>query len=259
MSTLVSKNPATGEVLKELKTTLPDALPGIFLQARLAQEKWSNTPLRERSQYLIQLRETILDQVEEITDLISKENGKPKFEAMSNELLPCVDLLSFFAKKGPKVLKNKRIHLFLMKHRKSYLNFWPLGVVSIISPWNYPFLLPFGELVMALIAGNAVVFKPSEITPLVGLKIQSLIDESGFPQNLVQTVIGDGALGAAVIAQQPAKIFFTGSVATGKKIMSQASQYLIPVNLELGGKDAMIVLPDADLDFATSAALWGGS
>jgi len=130
-------------------------------------------------------------------------------------------------------------------------------VVAIISPWNYPFLLPFGEILMALVAGNAVVFKPSEITPLTGLKIQELCNQAGFPEHLIQTVLGDGGLGAAIIEQKPAKIFFTGSVSTGKKVMAAAAQHLIPVNLELGGKDAMIVLPDADLDFATSAALWG--
>jgi acyl-CoA reductase-like NAD-dependent aldehyde dehydrogenase len=144
-----------------------------------------------------------------------------------------------------------------VRHRKSYLNFWPLGVVAVISPWNYPFLLPFGDIVMALAAGNAVVFKPSEVTPLSGLKIQEAVDSAGFPPHLLQTVIGDGALGAALVKARPAKIFFTGSVATGKRIMAAAAENLTPVNLELGGKDPMIVLPDANLDFATSAALWG--
>jgi acyl-CoA reductase-like NAD-dependent aldehyde dehydrogenase len=110
---------------------------------------------------------------------------------------------------------------------------------------------------MALVAGNAVVFKPSEVTPLIGLKIQEICNEAGLPPYLLQTLIGDGALGAAIIQNRPGKIFFTGSVPTGKKVMSAASEHLIPVNLELGGKDAMIVLPDADIDFATSAALWG--
>jgi succinate-semialdehyde dehydrogenase/glutarate-semialdehyde dehydrogenase len=145
-----------------------------------------------------------------------------------------------------------------MKHRESYLNYWPLGVIAVITPWNYPFLLPMGELVMGVLSGNAIIFKPSEVTPLIGLRIQELFEDAGFPKGLISTVIGDGAIGAAIIDQRPAKIFFTGSVATGKKIMRQASDHLIPVNLELGGKDPMIVLADADLDFATSAALWGG-
>jgi succinate-semialdehyde dehydrogenase/glutarate-semialdehyde dehydrogenase len=258
MSVIVSRNPATGAVLREIGATAPDQLPAIFERARQAQARWAALPIHKRARVLIQLRETILNHVDEVTDLISAENGKPRFEAMANELLPSVDMLTFFAKKGPKILRNHRIPMGLMKHRASYLNYWPLGVVAVISPWNYPFMLAFGEIVMALIAGNAVIFKPSEVTPLVGLKIQELADEAGLPPNVLQTLVGDGALGAAIIQQKPAKIFFTGSVATGKKIMAAAAEHLIPVNLELGGKDAMIVLPDADLDFASSAALWGG-
>lgn len=257
MSILVSRNPATGEVLRELATTRLEDLPLIFEKARFAQAQWAATSVRNRASHLIQLRETLLNHVDDIVDLLSKENGKPRTEALISEVIPSVDLLTYFAKKAPKLLKNKKIPMALMKHRKSYLHYWPVGVVAVISPWNYPFLLPFGDILMALVAGNAVVFKPSEVTPLIGVKIQELCSEAGLPNYIVQTVIGDGSLGAAIIQQKPGKIFFTGSVATGKKIMAAAAEHLIPVNLELGGKDAMIVLPDADLDFATSAALWG--
>lgn len=252
------KNPATGETLRELELTSTDSLDAVFGRARAAQAIWGQVTLKERARALLHLRETLIDRVDEIAELVSNENGKPRFEAMTNEVFAAVELLTYFAKKGPKLLQDETIPMGLMKHRKSYLNYWPLGTVCVITPWNYPFLMPMGEIVMAALAGNAVVFKPSEVTPLVGLKIQELFEQSGFPKNLIQTVIGDGALGAAIIEKKPAKIFFTGSVATGKKIMAQASKYLIPVNLELGGKDPMIVLPDADLDYATSAALWGG-
>jgi succinate-semialdehyde dehydrogenase/glutarate-semialdehyde dehydrogenase len=258
MGTLASINPATGQTIRELTTTDLAELPAIFARAREAQQRWAALPVKQRARTLLYIREAILNRVDDLVDLISQENGKPRFEAMSNELLPSVDLLTYFAKKSPALLRDKRITLMVMRHRKSYLNYWPMGVVTVISPWNYPFLLPFGEIAMALVAGNAVVFKPSEVTPLIGLKIQELCDEAGLPPNLLQTVIGDGTVGAAIIEQKPAKIFFTGSVATGKRIMAAASKHLIPVNLELGGKDAMIVLPDADIDFATSAAAWGG-
>lgn len=257
MAQLISRNPATGETLRELEMTPISDLPRIFEQARAAQVKWAALSPKKRARYLIYLREALLNHVDELADLISRENGKPRFEAMANELIPSVDMLGYFSRRTPKLLRDHTIPMTLMKHRKSYLNYWPLGVVAIISPWNYPFLLPFGEILMALAAGNAVVFKPSEITPLTGLKIQELCGEAGIPEHLLQTVLGDGSAGAAIIEQKPGKIFFTGSVATGKKIMAAAAQHLIPVNLELGGKDAMIVLPDADLDFATSAALWG--
>ncbi len=258
MAKLTSRNPATNEIIQEIEVTHAEHLPEIFQRAHAAQIHWATFPIRKRSEFLIHLRETLLNHVDDLVTLISEENGKPNYEAMVNEILPCLDMLTHFAKRAPKLLQNRTIPLTLMKHRKSYLNYWPLGVVAIISPWNYPFLLPFAEILMAIVSGNAVVFKPSEATPLIGLKIQELCNEAGLPPYVLQTVIGDGSIGAAIIQQKPNKIFFTGSVATGKKIMAAAAEYLIPVNLELGGKDAMIVLPDADLDYATSAALWGG-
>jgi succinate-semialdehyde dehydrogenase/glutarate-semialdehyde dehydrogenase len=258
MTTIPSINPATGQILREIEVTRPDDLPGVFARAREAQKAWGALSAKTRARHLFQLRETLLNHIDDVAQVISQETGKPVFEAMINDLLPSVDCLTFFAKHGPHLLRNRRINLSLMKHRRSYLNYWPLGVVVVISPWNYPFYLPFADIVMALIAGNAIVFKPSEVTSQVGLKIQELCDEAGLPSQVIQTVIGDGAVGAALIQQKPNKIFFTGSVPTGKKVMAAAAEHLIPVNLELGGKDAMIVLPDANLDFATSAALWGG-
>jgi succinate-semialdehyde dehydrogenase/glutarate-semialdehyde dehydrogenase len=254
---LVSKNPATGETLRELDTTPVDQLATLFAQARAAQAVWATTSPKKRARALLNLRETVINQSDAIAALISNENGKPKFEALSNEVFPVVDSLTYFGHRGPGMLRDRPLKLGLMKHRKSYLQYWPLGVVAIISPWNYPFLLPFGEIITAILAGNAILFKPSEHTPLIGLKIQELLELSGFPPHLLQTIIGDGALGAALIQQKPAKVFFTGSGATGKKIMAAAAEHLIPVNLELGGKDPMIVLADANLEYASSAALWG--
>ncbi len=258
MELIYSRNPATGETLQEFSSTPIDALPKIFQQARAAQEQWASLPPKKRAQKLLFLRETLISNADSIIELISKETGKPRFEAMIAELIPVIETLTYFSSRGPRLLKDKRIKLRLFKHRTSYLNHWPLGVVAVISPWNYPFILPFADIIMALMAGNAVVFKPSEATPSIGLRIQSLCEEAGLPAHLVQTVLGTGTVGAAIIQQKPAKIFFTGSVPTGKKIMAAAAEHLIPVNLELGGKDAMIVLPDADLDYASSAALWGG-
>lgn len=241
----------------ELDITPLEALPEIFKKARDAQSRWGALPVKNRARILIQIREAILNQADPLIDLIVKENGKPRFEAISNELLPAVELVTFYAKVSNRALKDRSISMGLMKHRKSYLNYWPLGVVVIISPWNYPFSIPFGEIIMALVAGNAVIFKPSEYTPFVGLKIQEVCENAGLPLEVLQTVIGDGKLGAALIQQKPNKIFFTGSVATGRRIAVAAAEHLLPVNLELGGKDPMIILPDVDLDFASSAALWG--
>lgn len=257
MSKLICRNPATGETLREIDTTPIESLPEVFARARQAQQIWAQRRPKERASVLLDLREGLISQADEFVEILVKENGKPRLEALANEVVPCVDLLTYFAGCAPRALRDHPIPGRLMRHRKSYLNYWPVGVVLVISPWNYPLLLPFGDILMGLVTGNAIVFKPSEITPLVGLRIQELCDRVGVPSGLVQTVVGDGSLGAALIQQKPNKVFFTGSVATGKKIMAAAAEHLIPVNLELGGKDPMIIMPDADLDFASSAALWG--
>ncbi|HTL12353.1 MAG TPA: aldehyde dehydrogenase family protein, partial [Bdellovibrionota bacterium] len=260
MQQLEVRDPATDEVIRVLDVTPIDQLPAIFARVRSAQTHWARFSPRDRARKLLDLREAILNHLDELVDLISKENGKPRTETLSCDLLPSVELLTYFARRGGRLLKDQRVHIRnpLLQHRSSTLQYWPLGVVAVISPWNFPFLLPFGEIAMALVAGNGVVFKPSEYTPLVGLKIQELCEEAGFPPGIIQTVVGDGKVGAAIIDQKPNKIFFTGSVPTGKRIMEAAAKHLIPVCLELGGKDPMIVLADADLDYASSAALFGG-
>lgn len=258
-STLVSLNRLTGQPLGEVPRTRPEDLPGVFATARAAQARWAELTPKKRAQSIYNLRETILNHRDDIAVLVTQETGKPIFESWSADIVPAVETLSYFARRAPKLLKDRTLWLGnpLLLHRKSYLSYAPLGVVAVISPWNFPFFLPLGEIVMALLAGNAVVFKPSEVTPLVGAKIQSLCDEAGLPKGILQTLQGDGTLGQALVEARPDKIFFTGSVATGKRIAQTAAQHLTPINLELGGKDAMIVLPDADLDYATSAALWG--
>lgn len=257
---IISRNPMTGSILKEIPRAPTSELGEVFRRSARAQADWAKVPVKVRAKKLIQLREVLVRKADSLAETIHLENGKPEFEAYSCEILPALELLTFCAILAPRALKNKSISIRnpFLAYRKSYLNFWPLGTVAVIAPWNYPFFLAFGDIVMAVVAGNSVVFKPSEYTPWVGQRIQELFDEAGFPVDLVQTVQGDGSLGAAIIDHKPAKVFFTGSVRTGKAIMAQAAQYLIPVVLELGGKDAMVILPDSDLDYATSAALWGG-
>ena len=260
MDFILARNPKSGELLKEIAKTSLSTLPQVFVRASQAQKLWSTLTVKKRAQKLLHLREVLARRVDELAEVIHQENGKPVIEALTSEILPALELLTFYAEVASQGLKDHSITLRnpFMRYRKSTINYWALGTVAVISPWNYPFFLAFGDIAVAVLTGNAVVFKPSEFTSLVGQKIQELFDESGFPIDLVQTLYGEGDLGSAIIDQKPAKIFFTGSVRTGKAIMKQASQYLIPVTLELGGKDAMIVLPDANLDYATSAALWGG-
>ena len=154
MTQLTSKNPATGEVIEVLETTPPESLAVIFEKARAAQSRWSVVSPKKRAELLFQTREVLLNHVDDCAELISNENGKPPFEAMINELLPSADMLTYFGKKAPKLLRDKSIKLVMMKHRKSYLQYWPLGVVAVISPWNYPFFLPFADILTALVTGK---------------------------------------------------------------------------------------------------------
>lgn len=257
METLTSRNPATGEIIQTIEQTPLESLQEILGRARQAQKQWALVPPKERMNYFLNVREYVLNNLDQIADLICLENGKPKFEAIVNDIIPALDLLTHYAKRAPKLLKNRSISMRLMKHKKSYLQFWPKGVVAVIAPWNYPFSIPFGEIALALMSGNAVVFKPSEVTPLTGLKLVEIFEQGCFPKHLLQAFVGGPAHGAALVQSDIDKIFFTGSVATGKKVMAAAAQRLTPVVLELGGKDPMVILPDAELDFATSAALWG--
>lgn len=257
METITSRNPATGEAISDIPQTSIDSISTMIDSARIAQKTWCLIDLKDRQKIFINAREYILDNMDSIADLISRENGKPKFEAIVHDILPALELLTEYTRRAPALLKDKKIPLKLMKHRQSYLQFWPKGVVAIVAPWNFPFSIPFGEIVLGLLAGNAVIFKPSEVTSLIGLKIAEIFDQACLPKNLLQLVIGDPLRGAALVKSRVDKIFFTGSVATGKRVMATAADSLTPVVLELGGKDPMIVMADADLDFATSAALWG--
>lgn len=209
---------------------------------------------------LRRLRDAIFERREDIADVVTRETGKPRVEAIFAEILLALDTADFLARQAPRWLRPERVphHNLALKAKSGWLEFAPQGVVAIISPWNFPFSIPMTEVIPALVAGNAVVLKPSELTPSTGALVGELIKRAGFPAGLVQVVQGDGAIGAAIIEAVPGKVFFTGSVATGRRIAEACASKLIPSVLELGGKDAMIVLADADLDVASSAAVWGG-
>jgi acyl-CoA reductase-like NAD-dependent aldehyde dehydrogenase len=201
----------------------------------------------------------------EIVDAISGETGKPRAEATFAEILVVLDTVEFVAKRAPSWLRPVRVphHNLVMKAKRGWLEYDPYGVLAILSPWNYPFSIPMLEIVAGLAGGNAVLLKPSEMTPRTGQLIGELVRAAEFPEALVQVVQGGGELGAALIGSdaagaRPDKVFFTGSVETGRRIAEVCGRALIPSVLELGGKAAMIVLADANLETASSAAVWGG-
>ncbi|MCL5267977.1 MAG: aldehyde dehydrogenase family protein [Bacteroidetes bacterium] len=254
-----SLDPATGNLMGEVETTSPDSIRGIIAEARTAQLEWSQLSLRKRSHLLQQFAEILLSRKKIVAELISRENGKPVAESYTSEIIPVLDIVKYYTSRSAKAIKDRRVHnrIPLMKTKKAFVRYEPYGVIGIISPWNYPLLLPLGQIIPALLTGNAVVFKPSEYTPLVGDLIAQFLWEAGIPRKIFNIVQGGGDVGAALLSSKINKMFFTGSTTTGKKISELAAKTLMPLSLELGGKDAMIVLDDADIDSAASGALWG--
>ena len=256
---IVSIDPSTGE--ENGRVPLMDAaeVTGAVSRGRDAQPAWAKLSYQERGHFILRAREIVLEQLEEIAKQISRETGKPITEAISMEIVPTLDLMHYFASNTKKLLDRSRIGLgqYNLMARSSYIVYKPLGVVGIISPWNFPWATPLDEVVMALMGGNAVVVKPSEFTPLTALKIEDIFKQAQLPDGLVQIVTGDGSTGAALVDAGVNKIMFTGSVNTGKRVAETAAKHLTPVVLELGGKDPMIVLDDANLENAARAALWG--
>ena len=257
---IISYDPATGEEVGRVPRLSAAEVSAACVRAREAQRAWASLSFKERGRIVLRARATALDEMEAIARLISRESGKPVAEAISMELVPTLDLMQFFARRTQKLLRPEKLDIgqWGLMGRTSRIVYRPLGVVGIISPWNFPWGIPLGEVVMALMAGNAVVLKPSELTPLVGLKIGEVFARAGLPEGLLQVLTGDGQTGAALVESGVDKIMFTGSVATGRRVAEAAARRLIPCVLELGGKDPMIVLDDANLETAASAAVWGG-
>ena len=256
---IISYNPATGEEFGRVENTSAEDVQAAVKKGREAFQTWRKTSFATRKKFIMKAREVILAEMDEIARLISDESGKPVAEALSMEIAPVLDLMQYFARNAEKLLKPRKIGIGLygLLGRVSKIIYQPLGVVGIIPAWNYPFSIPLGEAVMSLMAGNTVVLKPSELTPFIGLKIGEIFEKAGLPENVVQVVSGAGATGAALVESAPDKIMFTGSVATGKRIAESAAKNLTSVVLELGGKDAMIVFADANLELAADAAVWG--
>src|SRR5437660_558236 len=256
---LISLDPATGKELGRAPLVIPEDVARAVGRAREAQTDWASHSYRERGNVVMKARKIILKELEEIALLISRETGKPVSEAIAMELTTTLDLMQYFARRTTSLLRARRVSVgqYWSMGRSSYEIYKPLGVVGIISPWNFPWATPLDEVVMALMAGNAVVLKPSELTPLTALKIKDVFDRAGLADGLLQVVTGDGSTGAALVGSGVDKIMFTGSGAIGKRVAEAAAKYLTPVVLELGGKDPMIVLADANLENAARGAVWG--
>src|SRR5438874_7817975 len=257
IDTLPSINPATGEVLGHFERTPASSLPEIVSRAGL--EKRAKLPIRDRCAKLRGLRDRIMASRNELTDAVVRESGKPRVEALFADIFVALDSAEYWSKNAARALRTQRVphHSTAAKAKRGYLTYDPLGIIAIISSWNYPLAIPLSEIIPAVAAGNAAVCKTSDFTPQCGALIEKLFIDAGFPKDLVRIVQGGGEVGQALIDASPDKVIFTGSVATGQRVAEACAKRLIPTVLELGGKDAMIVLADADLQVASSAAVWG--
>ncbi|HWX54887.1 MAG TPA: aldehyde dehydrogenase family protein [Verrucomicrobiae bacterium] len=256
---VVVRNPATQQPIGSVPACAAPEISAAVRRARSAQMRWSATPLRERLKVIQRFQHLLGEQKDAVAEVITREAGKPKGEALATEVLVVLDATQFLLNTAPAVLRPERVpHASLaMKLKSGLLLREPWGVIGIISPWNYPFSIPSVETLGALVAGNGVVLKPSEFTPFSSLELHRLLREAGLDPDLLHIVTGEGATGAALLQADINKLIFTGSVATGKQVAQAAAARLLPVVLELGGKDPMIVLEDADVEVASSAAIWG--
>ncbi len=249
-------DPRSGTLLAVVPDLDETAVRAAVARARAVAGTWATLTYAERTRHLLGVRDRLLDRAEEIVEVICAETGKQRAEAVTTELMAVCETIGWYAKNGERVLAPQPVNAGVMAHKKAWKRFEPMGVIGVISPWNYPFTLSMTPVITALFAGNAVVLKPSEVTPTVGLAIGELFEDDDWG-DLVQVVTGGGATGEALVRSGVDKVVFTGSVRTGKRVMSAAADTLTPVLLELGGKDPMIVCADADLDRAAKGAVWG--
>src|SRR5690242_8657856 len=245
-ATLDSLSPATGEPLGSVPMTAPHDVQGVVDEVAKVQPFWAQLTLRDRARYLERAAQVLIDESDDIRDLIVREQGKPRNEAFTMEILPTIDALQWIGRAGMDILADEKIpmpQLFLKTKRSAFV-YEPLGVIGIISPWNYPWSIPFGEVALALMAGNGVVLKPASLTPLIGERISKVFERAGVPEGLVRVVHGPGTA-PALVRSDVAKVFFTGSVDVGRGVGEECARRLKGSVLELGGKDPMIVLADA--------------
>jgi succinate-semialdehyde dehydrogenase/glutarate-semialdehyde dehydrogenase len=251
-------SPANGAFVGEVPITPVAHVREVVARARAAQRAWGARPIHERCKVLLDVRGAMVEHMDELADLVVRENGKPRPEAYFHELVPCCEALTYFTGEAERILAPEPIPMRLMKHRASYLHRPPRGVVGIIAPWNFPLNLPFGTAAMALIAGNGVVLKPSEFTPLIAERLRQIWVDAGVPADLFMVVHGYGDVGAALVDGGVDMVEFTGSVATGQKVAAMCGERLIPCVMELGGKAPALVFPDCNFERTVDAVTWGG-
>src|SRR5438270_4729512 len=256
--TFASLAPATGDIVATLPVHGEAEVREAVQRARRASQWWQGLGFDGRRKRLRAFAGVLTRRREELLDLVSRENGKPKVDAFIEHFL-AIEHLAWAAKNAERIMKPRRVKgSMMLANVTPILEYQPLGVVGVIGPWNYPVFTPMGSIAYALAAGNAVVFKPSEYTPAVGVFLADAFRDAVPERPVFQVVTGFGEAGAALCRAGVDKLAFTGSAPTGRKIMAACAETLTPVVLELGGNDALLVDDDADVRAAARAAVWGG-
>jgi len=251
------ENPATGEIIATVPDLGAEAVAEMAARARAAQPEWEAYGFDGRARVLIRAQKWLMDNAERVVETIVSETGKTYEDAQLAEISYAGNAFGFWAKQGPEYLADEAVKSsqVLVKGKKLILRYQPLGLIGVIGPWNYPLTNSFGDCIPALMAGNSVILKPSEVTPLTSMLLAEGLRECGLPENVLQIATGRGATGAALV-EHVDMIMFTGSTKTGTKVAEAAARRLIPASLELGGKDPMLVLADADLERAANFATY---
>jgi succinate-semialdehyde dehydrogenase/glutarate-semialdehyde dehydrogenase len=254
---LRSYAPASGDLLAEVPVTRDDDVRRACARARKAQQAWAVLPVTERAERLLRLRDALAEQAEDLVEVVSRETGKPRHEALLHEVAALLDTTAWTCKHAPEVLAPERLAFHLLKHRAGEVRYVPRGVVGVISPWNYPLLIPMAGVVAALAAGNACVVKPSDATPLVMVTAKRIYDSTGLPEDLFSLVIGDGSTGRALIEGGIDHCLFTGGGEAGRKVAAACGARLVSCTLELGGKAPLLACEDCDLERTAQAIVFG--
>lgn len=253
--------PATDEILGYSPLHSEENLKEAIQKARTAQKEWAGFPVKERARRILKIRTYLVEHCDDLSEIISRDNGKTRNDAMVAEISPAIMGVNYYCKMAGHFLRDKSLspgHL-LTANKRSRIVRVPWGVVAVLSPWNYPFSIAFSEVIMALLAGNAVILKTATQTQLVGMAIKDCIDSAGLPDGVFTFINLPGSQAGDLLLENGVdKLFFTGSVPIGQYLMRKAADTLTPLSLELGGNDAMLVCEDADLDRAVMGAIWGG-
>ena len=254
--TIAVENPATGQLITTVPVLGAEELEAMARRARQAQPQWEAIGFDGRARIMRRAQKWMLDNADRVLDSVVRESGKTYEDAQLADLGYTVTALGFWAKEAAKYLADERVKSWnnpVAAGKKLVIRYVPVGVVGVIGPWNYPIANSFGDCIPALMAGNAVILKPSEVTPLSSMLMADMMRECGLPDDVFQVATGDGSTGAALIGQVDC-VMFTGSSRTGKAVMRAAADALVPCYLELGGNDPMIVCADADIERAANAA-----